>query len=204
MKLYYFETPNGRKACAIAKYLKSDVDYIKVDLAQGAQKAPDYISINPNGRIPALVDGDTQLWEAQAIMCHLAWKAGSDLWPVDDPARQIDIIRWFSWDSVHFSRQTGALVWENMIKPVFGLGAANGDVVKEALVMFDQFAGILNEHLADRQFLVDDKLSLADFSVAGFLPYAQKAQIPLERFPNIKRWHDGLMDIPAWREPFPA
>ena len=202
MKLYYFETPNGRKPCAVAKYLNSPVEFERVDLAQGAQKAPDYLAINPNGRIPALVDGDTALWESQAIMCYLARKAGSDLWPNDD--RQVDIIRWFNWDTAHFSRHAGGLVWENVIKPNFGLGEPNPAAIKEATMLFRQFAGVLDAHLAARTYLVGDKLSLADFSVAAFLPYASPAQIPLNDFAHVKRWHDAMMEMPAWREPFPV
>ena len=63
MKLYYFETPNGFKACLVAKHLGSPVEYVKVNLAAGEQKQPDFLAINPNGRIPALVDGDTKVWE---------------------------------------------------------------------------------------------------------------------------------------------
>lgn len=202
MKLYYFETPNGRKPCAVAKYLNSPVDFIKVDLAQGAQKAPDYLAINPNGQIPALVDGQTALWESQAIMCYLAKKAGSDLWPDDE--RQIEIIRWFSWDSAHLSRHAGMLVWQNLIKPMFGLGDPDPKAVEEATIKFNQFAAVLDKHLSSRSHLVGDQLSVADFSVAAFLAYADRAKIPIADFAHVKRWHDGLLEIPAWREPFPG
>ena len=72
MKLYYFETINPQKACAVARYLNSPVEFVRVDLAKGQHKSPDYLAINPNGKVPALVDGDTKLWESNAIMCHLA------------------------------------------------------------------------------------------------------------------------------------
>ena len=77
MKLYYFETINGQKACAVAKYLDAPVEYVRVDLSKGEHKAPGYLAINPNGKIPALVDGETNLWESSAIMCYLALKAKS-------------------------------------------------------------------------------------------------------------------------------
>ena len=55
-------------------------------------KKPEYLAINPNGKVPVLVDGDTVIWESNAIMAYLADQAGSDLWPKD--ARQIDVLRW--------------------------------------------------------------------------------------------------------------
>ena len=86
MKLYYSDTLNPRKACAVARYLNSPVEFVHVDLAKGEHKTPDYLAINPNGKVPALTDGDLKIWESNAIMCHLARKAGSDLWPRDDDA----------------------------------------------------------------------------------------------------------------------
>ena len=67
MKLYYFETINGQKVCAVAKYLDAPVEYVHVDLAKGEHKTPAYLAINPNGKIPALVDGDTVV---VGIQCH--------------------------------------------------------------------------------------------------------------------------------------
>ena len=88
MKLYYFETINPRKACAVAKYLESPVEFVRIDLAKGEHKTPAFLAVNPNGKVPAFEDGGTKIWEANAIMCHLARIAKSDLWPTD-PAKQI-------------------------------------------------------------------------------------------------------------------
>jgi glutathione S-transferase len=60
--------------------------------------------------------------------------------------------------------------------------------------------GVLNGWLARRQFLCGDHLSLADFSVGAWLNDAERAQHPIDDFPEIKRWFAGLMEIPAWRE----
>src|SRR5262249_34926569 len=83
MKLYYSETLNPRKVCAVAKYLNAPVEFVHVDLRQGEQRKPPFLAINPNGKVPALEDGDTKLWESNAIMAYLAHAAGSDLWPRD-------------------------------------------------------------------------------------------------------------------------
>ncbi len=113
MKLYYFETPNTRKPCAVAKYLGSPVEFVLLDPAKQEHKTPEFLAINPNGKVPALKDGEAKLWESSAIMCYLADKAGSDLWPKDE--RQIDIIRWFSWDTAHFSRHAGTLFFQYVV-----------------------------------------------------------------------------------------
>jgi glutathione S-transferase len=202
MRLFYMETLNPQKACAVAKYLNSPVEFIRVDLTKGEQKRPAFLSINPNGKVPTLEDGATKLWEADAIMCHLARAAGSDLWPSGDE-RQIEVIRWLSWNANHFTRHTGALYFEHIIKPMFGLGAPDSAAINEAIPFVKRFGSVLNDHLRGRKYLVGDRLSVADFAVGITLPYADRAQIPLDGFPEISRWHDRLNELPAWREPFP-
>lgn len=201
MKLFYAETLNPRKACAVAKYLGSPVEFVRVDLGKGEQRKPEFLAINPNGRVPALVDGGITLWEADAIMCHLARVAGSDLWPSD--ASQIEVMRWLSWNTNHFTRHAGNLYFQYLIKPHFGIGAPDQAAVEEARGFFRRSAQVLDTHLRDRKYLLGDRITVADFATAVALPYAADANIPLSEFPNIVRWHDRLSELPAWRDPFP-
>lgn len=202
MELYYFETPNGRKPCAVARYLGLPVTYHRVDLVRGEQKKPEFLAINPNGRVPALVDGDTRLWESHAIMMYLAQKAGSPIWP-SDPARQSDVVRWLLWDTSHFSRHAGRLFWENYVKAAFGLGEPSPMEIEDAEKFFNDFARVLDRHLQGRDHVVDGGLTIADFGLAAMLPTAAEARLPLEPYAEIRRWHDGLMQIPAWSAPWP-
>lgn len=202
MKLYYAETLNPRKACAAAKYLHSPVEFVRVDLTKAEHKAPDYLAVNPNGKVPALEIGDVKLWEADAIMAYLARFAGSDLMPEGD--RQIEVMRWLSWSSQHFTRHAGTLYFQFLIKPWIGMGEPDPAAVAEATNFFRSFAAVLNDHLAGRKFLLGDQLTIADFSVGVTLPYAHKAKIPVGDFPNIARWHDRMNELPAWRDPFPT
>ncbi len=202
MKLYYAETGNPRKPCAVAKYLGLPVEYVHIDLSKGENRTPEYLAINPNGKVPALTDGDFMLWESNAIMIYLAQKSDSDLWPTDIKT-QVDILRWLHWETAHFSRHGGRLCFEHYIKKSFGLGEPDPDEVTDASKFFDRFARVLDTHLKGRNYLVADRLTVADFGVAAYLPFAEKAQLPLEEFSEINRWHNKLLEIPAWREPFP-
>ena len=201
MKLYYSDVLAPRKACAVAKYLGSDVEFIYLDLTIGEHRTPSYLALNPNGHVPTLTDGDHVVWEADAIICYLAERAGSDLWP-HDRQRQIEVIRWLSWNSQHFLRCGGGLYFEYIIKARFGLGAPDAAAVEEALADFRRRAAILNSHLAGRSWLLGDAPTVADFSVAIALPYAAQAHMPVDEFPEVRRWHDQLNEFEAWREPF--
>jgi len=202
MKLYYFETLNPRKACAVARYLGSPVEFVHVDLSTGANKTPEYLAINPNGKVPALTDGGLRLWEANAIMCYLAKAAGSELWP-SDTAGQVDVVRWLSWNSEHFTRHAGALYFQHVIKPRFLQQPPDAKTVAEATGFVRQFAQVLDAHLGQHAYLVGDRLTVADFAAAITLPYADAAQIPITGFPNIERWYARLEQLPGWRQPFP-
>ncbi|MDE2154899.1 MAG: glutathione S-transferase family protein [Xanthomonadaceae bacterium] len=203
MKLYYSDVLSPRKACAVAKYLQLPIDYVFLRLDRGEHRTSEYLALNPNGKVPTLVDGERNLWEADAIMCHLAGRADSQLWP-RDAGSQIEILRWFSWNQQHFTRHAGELYFEHIIKARFSLGAPDAAAVTEAQKEFRRYAAVLDAHLEGRRWLVDERLSVADFAVAIALPYAERAQIPLNGFPHVLAWHDRLCDLESWREPFPA
>jgi glutathione S-transferase len=201
VRLYYSDILSAARACAVAKYLNAPVSYVYLDFAKLDQQRADYLAINPNGKVPTLVKGERITWESDAVICQLSEDMGADLWPHD--ARQIEITRWFSWNQQHFTRAGGALYFENIVKKRFGIGAPDPAVVEEALGEFRRWAAVLNEHLKGRTWLVGDRITVADFSVAMVLPYADEARLPLGEFADICRWHGRMNEFESWREPFP-
>ncbi|HLI10782.1 MAG TPA: glutathione S-transferase family protein [Alphaproteobacteria bacterium] len=202
MRLYYAETLNPRKACAVARHLGSPVEFVRVDLAKGEQRTPAFTAMNPNQKVPVLEVGGRTIWESTAIMVFLAREAGSDLWPRDE--RQVEVMRWLAWDLQHFSRHGASLYFQNIIKPRFFKAPPDAAAVEEATGFFRTYARVLDDHLRGRDWLVGGGLTLADFAVAVTLPYAEEGRIPVAEFPEIRRWHARLEALPAWREPFPA
>jgi glutathione S-transferase len=203
MKLYYDETLNARKPCVLARHLGLPVEYRRVRLARGEHRTPDFLALNPNGRVPVLQDQDLVLWEANAILCHLSIAAGSDLWPAQ-PRQQVEVHRWLSWDAAHFTQHGSTLYFEHVIKPALGLGPTDAQAVEGARAQFAAAAAVLEAHLQDRDFALGDRLSVADFALSAALPWAEPAQLPLEDFPAIGRWRARLQALPAWADPFPA
>jgi glutathione S-transferase len=201
VKLYYSDILSSHRACAVARYVNAPVEYVYLDFAKGEHQTPAYLAINPNGKVPTLVKGERITWEADAVICRLSDDMGADLWPHD--ARQMDIVRWFSWNAQHFTRAGGTLYFENIVKRRFGVGPPDAAVVDEAIRDFRRWAAVLDGHLADRTWLVGDSITVADFSVAMVLPYADEAKLPLGDFANMCGWHDRLNEIESWRDPFP-
>jgi glutathione S-transferase len=201
-KLYYAETINPRKACAVAKHLNSPVEFVHVELGRGEHKAEPFTAMNPNQKVPVLDIGSRTIWESNAIACFLARFAGSDLWPQDD--RQVDLIRWLNWDALHFLPAVAPFYFQYVIKPMFGIGEPDPAALAEPTANFRRYGAVLNDHLKGRKYLLGDTLTAADFAVGITLPFAKTAHIPLGEFPEIERWHERLNELPAWREPLPA
>lgn len=204
MKIYWIKAQAPRRVLALVKHLGINAELIEIDARKGGLRAPDYAAINPNLKAPTLVDGDLVLWESSAIMAHLAIKAGSDMWPANNPAEQVEVLRWLSWNDCHWLTAVGKYYLEFIVKPQFGLGEPDEEVLKFAAKPFMFFAKVLDAHLANRSFVACGRLTIADFQLASMACHWRDARMPMESFPNIVRWLDALDQIPAWKDPWPA
>lgn len=203
MKLYYFPaSPNTRKAHAVAIHLDLPLDLRLIDLQQGEQRTPEFLSLNPTGRTPVLRDGDFILWESTAIMQYLASQIPNTLFP-DEAKIRADILRWQSWDLAHWIPACQPLQFENFVKPLLQLGEPDLQIVKQATERFHQEATMLNAYLTKHEFLVNNALTLADFSVASALTYAVPARFPLDNYPHIRAWYAQIEQLPAWQKTTP-
>lgn len=200
MKLYHFPlSPNSRKVVAVLHHLHMDCELEAVDLSKGEQMKPDFIKLNPNHAIPTLVDGDFVLWESNAIMPYLCAKIpGNSLYP-SDPRQQADINRWLFWQSSHFGSACGIFIFENVIKKVFLNQEADALEIAKGEERFHRFAEVLENHLKNRDWLVGNDLTLADFAVGSFLTLTQMARYPIGQYSEIARWYSNLEKIPSWQ-----
>ena len=204
MKLYGFPaSPNTWKARALASHLKTPLEFEFVDLTKGAQFAPAYLALSPTGRTPTLVDGDFTLWDSNAILQYIAAKNAAPLWPNDVRARA-DVTRWQCWELAHWGAQAcGPLTFENLVKKFVNLGPADASVVAKAMEAFNKEAKMLDAHLGKRKYLVNDTLTIADFTVAAPLFHAQGAGMPVAPYANVRGWFERVSTLPCWSETAP-
>jgi glutathione S-transferase len=202
--LFYCETLNPQKVCAVAKHLNVPLEYERIELRHAEHKTPEHLARHPQGRVPVLVDGDERIWESAAIMTWLSVKAGSDLWPVSDSARQVEVLRWLLWDAFTFLPAAGTFYFEYHIKPWLGMGAPDEANILAKTKAFHQAAQLLDAVLATRTFVAGPQLSIADFAIGATLPHAEQIKLPLGDYANIQRWHARMMELDAWRNPWPT
>ena len=124
MKIHIFP-PSGRVIgiVALKNYLALDCELNPIDLGRGDQRAPDYVSLNPNRKMPTLEDDGVVLWESNAILFYMASKRPeSGVWP-SDLKGQADVLRWLFWESAHWDAEScGMVAYEKGSKEVLGLG----------------------------------------------------------------------------------
>lgn len=204
MKLYTFPySSNARKAVMAAHLLGSEVEHVLVNLATGEQKRPEYLALNPNGRVPALVDGDFVLTESNAIMMYLADKRqGNTLYSSDLRARA-DVNRWLFWQASHWGPAIGALTFENVLKKRFGGGEPDPVHVKRNEDLLKQLGAVLDAHLAKREWVSGDHVTIADLGLSAPLMYLQAASLPLEAFENVMKWFGRVKELDAWKKSEP-
>ena len=203
MKLYSVQQSNNcRRVNATVAYLGLEVELVEPSMMTGDLKKPDYVAMNPNGKVPTLVDGDFVLWESRAIMQYVASKKpGNELWPTD-PQRQADIARWQFWEATHLSRGTTPFAFENLFKKIFMKQEADPAALVVATKDFHTFAPVLDAQLAGKDFILG-KLSLADFSVGACFSFAEASGLPWGDYTHIRAWWGRLNEVPAWKSTAP-
>jgi glutathione S-transferase len=203
MKLYWIQAQAPRRVLALARHLELKLELIEMDLMGGELARPDYEAINPNKKVPTLVDGDLVLWESSAIMAHLCIRAGSDMWPAANPAEQVEVLRWLSWGDGHWSPAVSPYYFEYVVKPTFAIGPPDAQALADKAGAVKRYAKVLDAHLDGRAYLACGRLTIADFQLASMAAYWREAHMPLEDFPHVVAWLDRLMELPAWAHPWP-
>jgi glutathione S-transferase len=202
MKIYWIKAQAPRRVLALAKHLGIEAQFVEIDLMGGGLKVPEFAALNANKKVPVLVDGDKILWESSAIMAYLCVKAGSDMWPVQ-PAEQIDVLKWLSWNDCHWSPAVAPFYFEHIVKSTFNMGPPDQLLLKKSAPELLKFAAVLNGHLSDKHHAACGRLTIADFQLASMATYWRESEMPFDTFPHIARWIDGLLRIPAWAHPWP-
>jgi glutathione S-transferase len=132
-------------------------------------------------RMPTLKDGDYVLWESNAIAQYLASKRPeSGLLPKDERAR-LDVTRWQFWELAHWHPACAIFAFENVVKPLLGLGEPDKAELAKGTEAFKRAATVLEGQLKDRKFVTGDTLTLADFSIGAAMNLAEMAHFPAAR-----------------------
>ena len=199
MKLYNANfSPNTLRVRAVAHELGIALVLIEVDLRAGDHRAEAFLAINPNGKVPALVDGDFTLWESRAITGYLAsQKPEAGLYP-SDPKTRATIDQWLYWQAIHLGPAMQKVAFEKFAKQKFGMGEPDQAIIDAEMKNVDQFLQVLESSLSGKDWIAG-QLSIADFALASTFMFRAPSDISLADYPNVARWIDQMEARDAWQ-----
>lgn len=195
--LYTFGTPNGRKVSIMLEECGLEYTAHAIDISKDEQFTPEFLAINPNNKIPAIVDHDgpggnpMSLFESGAILMYLAEKAGSDLLP-SDPQHRWPVIQWLMF-------QMGG------VGPMLGQNHHFRKFAKEQIpYAIERYGnetrrlyGVMDQQLGKHGWLAGDAYSIADIATYPWVDRYEWQGLDLDDFPNVARWYDELSERPA-------
>ncbi len=196
MKLYHFPSPNPQKVTFALKELGLDCELVPVDLSKGAQQQPEFLAVNPFGRVPVLVDGDLRLPESHAILAYLGEKTGL-LWPASAAGRA-NALKWLFFLSQHIMPPAGEVALRIRAK-VLGIPLDEAIVARGEKAMPTALA-IVEDQLTKTRWLVGAEFSLVDCAYCPVLNVVEKAGFSLAGFPKTNAYLVSCRARPAWQE----
>jgi len=159
----------------------------------GDTKEPDYLALNPNARIPTLVDGDLVLWESMAINLYLAKKYGGDLWPASESDQAL-ATQWSFWGITEIEPHVMALLIHRMMLPE---DKRNTQLADDAERDVHRPLKVLEAHLDGREHLLGGEFGIADLNVASVLSMAGLVGLDLSGYPKVQEWLNRCTGRPS-------
>ena len=194
--LYTWKTSNGKKATIMMEECELEYKIHPIDISTDIQFSEDFVKVNPNSKIPAIVDPDGPngrpftVIESGAILMYLAEKTG--LFLPTETQRKYEVIQWVMF-------QMGG------IGPIFGqvhhFKRAAKEKVPYAINRYfkecRRLYGVLDSRLEGREYIANNEVSIADFCTVPWVFRHDWQEIDLDEFKNVKRWYDNMMQRPA-------
>ncbi|MBV8494848.1 MAG: glutathione S-transferase family protein [Alphaproteobacteria bacterium] len=197
MKLYHFPSPNPQKVTFALKELGLDCEIVPVDLAKGEQRRPEFLAINPFGRVPVLVDGDLTLTESHAILAYLGDKTGR-LWPASAAGRA-PALQWLFFLSQHMMPPAGELAFNRIAARVLGFPPDEAAIARGEKAL-PGVIGVLEGQLATQKWIGGPEFSLVDCAYVPVLNVVEKAGFGYRDFPKLAAYLDAARARPGWKE----
>jgi GSH-dependent disulfide-bond oxidoreductase len=194
IELYTWGTPNGQKVSIMLEEIEIPYNVHAINLAKNDQKTPEFLAINPNGRIPAIVHTEgpggkpLKIFESGAILIYLAEKSGKLL--SRDPVRRMEAIEWLMFQMAGVGPMFGQLGWftRNAADNQQGITRYTDETIR--------LAGVLDQRLGEAEYLAEE-YSIADIATFPWVAILGFFKINLDNMPNLKRWRDAIAARPA-------
>ena len=190
--LYGMSGSRAQRSLWAAEEIGLDFEHVPVDFAQGS-KTPEYLAVNPNGRIPTLVDGEITIGESMAINCYLAKTYGGDLYPQNAKDEALTW-QWSVWGISEIEHLQMQIVVLKLFTPT---EKRNDKIIASAEKQLARPLAVLEGALENREWLVGDAFSIADLNVSAVMLLLKMVKFDYSNFANVQRWADACYDRPS-------
>ena len=193
LKFYFNGSPNPTKVALLLEELGLPFEPVPVDTRTGDQFKPDFLKVNPNGKVPAIDDDGVFVFDSNAILLYLAEKTGRFL-PADAPANRAQLLSWLMFIATGLGPYSGQAVHFRHFAPK-DLAYADNRYQFEA----NRHYGILDAHLATRRYMVGDTYTIVDMALWGWARMAPfvLGEEAAARYTHVKRLVDEIAARPA-------
>lgn len=191
-KLYGISGSRALRSIWAMEEVGIDYEHIPVSFRDDSKSA-EYLAVNPNGRIPALIDGDVRLFESMAINLYLTKTYGDGLYP-QDAAAEARTWQWSVWGISEIEPLQMQIVVQKLFTPEDKRDPA---VIERAGKALQRPLQVLDATLADRDWLVGDNFSVADLNVAAVMLLLQMVDFDYSEHANVHRWAQACYSRPA-------
>ena len=194
IQLYTWATPNGKKVSIMLEEVELSYKVHPINIAKGDQLKPEYLAINPNNKIPAIIDTDgpggkpLKLFESGAILMYLAEKTGKFL--PQEMAKRYEVIQWLMFQMGGVGPMFGQANYFYRLEEKIPFAIER--YYKEAIRLYK----VLEQTLSQRDYLAGD-YSIADIAAYPWVGRHDGHNVKLEEFPNVKRWFETISQRPA-------
>ncbi|MCP4752171.1 MAG: glutathione S-transferase family protein [Proteobacteria bacterium] len=186
IKLYGSKMTSAYRCHILLSEIGLDFEEIVMDLSQGEQKSRDFLKLNPNGKVPCLIDGDFALWESVAINSYLARKYKPELLgkTIEDNAL---IDQWSLWAVLNVQPH----LFEVLI-------LQDEELKAEARKALPPLHRILDDHLADRDYMLGDQFTLADINMGSVIAVNSLIGNDISEFARVGKWLGTIFQRPSF------
>jgi glutathione S-transferase len=197
LTFYYAPMSTASVTALVLEELGIPCERVKLDFKKGDTKKPDFLKLNPNGKVPTLVHDGVPIWESAAITMYLGETFGVEkgLYPAAGPKRG-EAMKWIVWANVTLGGAVARWAYNAQEwAPADERNAKAGEAGRQATL---DCLRILDGALEGRSYLVGDGYSLADSHVLSFVDWLQHMKVDLTPFPNVKAWFTRGSARPAY------
>lgn len=184
MKLYGFGPTRSLRALWGLKELGVEFEFIPVNLEAGEHKTPEFLAINPAGKVPVLVDGDLVLPESAAIVLYLAEKYPEKGLMPSKLEQRAQVYRWVLFAVTELEQPLWRMAKHSFLYPENKRLPQDIELARDD---FEAMAAVLERHMTGRQFIVGERMTVADCVTAYLMDWADEQQL-LDGFPNLKAY----------------